>query len=193
MKPSRLKVAQAHPLNACQATVRSHTKDRAVLRWNQSSPSTSSSGAISISPRKLGSPVSPPERHSAASTRQFQEKPMQIQDVPYHASFRCGRQLAGSAGSCFFSLTGCGGSLGYRQSIAKEKQLRSALVTSVARVFFLQCRIAQDSCGHVPARTKSKRSQQELPWETKPKRQPNTTPKPTKATNKTRHNTGELK
>ena len=32
--------------------------------------------------------------------------------------------------------------------------------------FFLQCRIAQDSCGHVSARTKSKRSQQLLSWET---------------------------
>ena len=40
----------------------------------------------------------PPEKHSAAS--KCREKPMQIQDVPCHASFRCGRQLASSSGSC---------------------------------------------------------------------------------------------
>ena len=35
--------------------------------------------------------------------------------------------------------------------------------------FFLQCRIAQDSCGHVPANSRSKRSRQLLPWATKAK------------------------
>ena len=53
--------------------------------------------------------------------------------------------------------------------------------------FFLQCRIAQDSCGHVPANSRSKRSRQLLPCSTK---QNNTSPNQSKTKQHTNQGSG---
>ena len=69
-------------------------------------------------------------------------------------------------------------------AIVAQRAVRSCF--RLRQFFFLQCRIAQDSCGHVPANSRSKRSRQLLPCSTK---QNKTSPNQSK--NKTTHRPGE--
>ena len=54
-------------------------------------------------------------------------------------------------------------------------QIRLLDPKTCSLLFCPQCRIAQDSCGHVPARTKSKRSQLKLPKKQNQQNHPKTT------------------